>query len=361
MKQKILIISGSMVHRTPHVKMYMNIFDRLGVEYDVVVWNRKGDSTDGIYSNYILYNHKTDDQYPFWRKIIDNWRFSKFVLKKVDPNKYSAAIVIDIAAAVFFSGFLIKYFKKRFLFDIRDYSPFCRFSITQKLIKLLINSSYRTIISSAGFKSWLPKDINYVISHNIDYDTFCKLEKSDFKLLHKDKIKILMIGNLRDPEANKKVIDAFANKDNYSLDIVGDGAAGPILRKHQYDIKAMNVKFFGFYQKDHEIGFYQDADFVTCCMDDNILSNYLMSNRIYLAVLTHKPIICFAGSYQSKVIEDYGIGIAIERNADMFTSTNHYLSQFDRDLYEANRIKFLHIVKVEYSVFLNTLKLFCQL
>ena len=56
MKQKILIISGSMVHRTPHVKMYMNIFDRLGVEYDVVVWNRKGDSTDGIYSNYILYS-----------------------------------------------------------------------------------------------------------------------------------------------------------------------------------------------------------------------------------------------------------------------------------------------------------------
>ena len=267
MKQKILIISGSMVHRTPHVKMYMNIFDRLGVEYDVVVWNRKGDSTDGIYSNYILYNHKTDDQYPVLEKdklIIGD--FPNSFSRKLIQISIRLLLLLILPQRFFFSGFLIKYFKKRFLFDIRDYSPFCRFSITQKLIKLLINSSYRTIISSAGFKSWLPKDINYVISHNIDYDTFCKLEKSDFKLLHKDKIKILMIGNLRDPEANKKVIDAFANKDNYSLDIVGDGAAGPILRKHQYDIKALNVKFFGFYQKDHEIGFYQDADFVTCCI-----------------------------------------------------------------------------------------------
>lgn len=350
-----------MVHRTPHVKMYMNIFDRYGVEYDVVVWNRKDDPIDGIPSNYILYNHKTDDQYPTFRKIIDNLRFAKFVRKKVNPNKYSVAIVIDIAAAVFFSSFLIKNFKKRFLFDIRDYSPFCRFSITRKLIKLLINSSFKTIISSAGFKSWLPMNIDYVISHNIDYDIFCKLENSEFVPFHKDKVKILMIGNLRDPEANKKVVDAFANKDNYTLNIVGDGAAGPILRKHQSDIKALNVTFFGFYQKDQEISFYLDADIVTCCMEDNMLSNYLMSNRIYLAALTHKPIICFAGSYQSKVIEDYGIGISIDRSADMFTYTNHYLSHFDRDLYEANRLKFLYMVKVEYGVFLNTLKHFCQL
>jgi len=362
MRKKILIISASMVHRTPHVQMYMNMLEKMGVLYDVVVWNRKGDVVADLPKNCILYNKPTDDLYPFWKKIIENWRFSRSIKNKLDIYEYSAAIVVDIATAVFFSLLLFNHFAKRYIFDIRDYSPFCKYAITRKLISKLITCSFQTVISSAGFKSWLPpKRDDFVISHNIDYDTLVSLDQSSFSPLSDKIIKILTIGNLRDPDAHKEVIRAFGSNVFFQLCFVGDGLAAPILMDFCSQHQVSNAKFIGHYEKKDEIGFYKNADIVNCCMEDNMLSNYLMSNRIYLAALTHKPIICFRGSYQSKIIEDYGIGLAINRNEDMLACTKQYLLTFDRDKYEKNRVMFLDLVKEEYKNFFNTLTKLSQI
>lgn len=355
MEKRILIITGSMVQRTPHVQMYMNLLDKIGVLYDVVVWNRKSDSVEDLPRHFIVYNKPTDDLYPFWKKIIENWRFSRFIKNHLDLKKYSAAIVVDIAAAVFFSRTLLCNFSNRYIFDIRDYSPLCGFAITRKLIRKLITSSFKTVISSAGFKFWLPKREGYVISHNIDYDTLTSLYNSSFTNISESQIVILTIGNLRDPDAHKEVINAFGSIANFQLYFVGDGLAAPILEDYCHQHNVDNVIFLGHYEKKDEISFYKKADIVNCCMEDNTMSNFLMSNRIYLAALTHKPIICFRGSYQSKIIEEYGIGLGINRNDDMRACTKQYLLALNRDTYEQNRTRFLSMVKNEYELFIGIL------
>lgn len=357
MSNKTLIITASMVHRTPHVEMYINIFNKFGVEYDVVVWNRKGDIVEELPSNYILYNNPTYDLYPSWRKVVDNWKFSKYIKKKIQKEQYSSVVVIDIITAVFFYSFLIKDFKHKYIFDIRDYSPICNIKIGQWIVKKLIDNSFRTVISSRGFKKWLPDRDDYIISHNIDYSTLLRLTDYESSQYEKNNDSIILtIGNLRDPEAHKILINAFKNKNGITLRFVGDGLAAPILEDYCKRNNVVNVSFEGYYKKSDEIKFYCESDFISCCMENNILSNYLMSNRIYLAALTHKPIICFTGSYQSQIIDKYGLGMMIDRDSDIQYALNKYKKDFDRESYERNRMKFIQVVLSDYNNFFDTIK-----
>lgn len=352
---KILVIDGAMVSRSPHVKMYLNALDNLGIEYDVIGWNRKGDDLSDVPNNYYIYDNPTDDHYPVWRKIWEIYGFYKYFQKNLGGDEYKAVIIFEIANTILFTHFLERKYKNRYIFDIRDYSPVCKFWLARVILSKLINNSYRTVISSAGFKTWLPKCYDYLISHNIDIKYFNNLKNSPFVDFHAP-LRILTIGNLRDPEINCELTRSFGNDMNFDMRFVGYGYAGQIIQKFCSNNNIANVSFHGRYKKSEEISFYEDADIINCCMGNNMLSNYLMSNRIYLAALLRKPIICIKGSYQSNIVQQYNLGCIVNNINNMKNELQEYLDRFDRIKYLNGVSLFLQMVEIDQKKYLNQIE-----
>lgn len=340
MNEKVLVIDGAMVSRSPHVKVCLDILQRGGVDYDVIGWNRRNDELSDIPTNFFIYNHPTNDHYPPYKKIFEIYNFYKFAVDVIRKGNYQRIIIFEIANSLFFYWFLKKHYSKKYILDIRDYSPFCKYWLGNHYLNKLIRNSYRTVISSEGFKSWLPKGYDYVISHNVNTELFKVYEGACIEVFHKP-IRLLTIGNIRDPYTNCEFLKAFRNDSNFRLYFVGDGLAQPTIQKCSEDNKINNVEFYGHYLKHEEPGFYKDADLINCCMDDSMVGRYLMSNRIYLSVLMRKPIICLSGSYQSSVVKQYNLGVVVTQISNLKNEVNDYIKSIDINQYEQGCSNFL--------------------
>ena len=351
MSSKVLIIVGGMVNRLPHVELYLKQYDNYSIKYDIIEWNRHNDSVTEENNRYI-YNRKISDLSPFYVKLVEIFKFSLFVKKIIKRNRYNRIITFTIADSLFLIPFLIKKFTKKYIFDIRDYSPLCKLPFFNFILRRFINKSYATCISSNGFKHWLPKGCNYIISHNIDLslcssDNKCLFESS------KSVLDLLTIGRLRDFESNKIIIDQLSNCNNVKMRFVGDGNAKPLLENYCKKNDCKNVYFYGFYKKEDESSFYNECDFLNICLTDNILSNYLMSNRFYLSVIHRKPMIVNEGSYQAEVCQRYGLGLVVNYKDNIMEKLQSYRNRFDSDLYEKRCNQFIYDVKKEQIIFEN--------
>ena len=58
------------------------------------------------------------------------------------------------------------------LIDIRDYNKIINFNI-----KKVIDNSYFTVISSPGYKEWLPNSGKYIINHNTQISSINTLKE----------------------------------------------------------------------------------------------------------------------------------------------------------------------------------------
>ena len=143
---------------------------------------------------------------------------------------------------------------------------------------------------------------------------------------------------------------------NFDMRFVGYGYAGQIIQKFCSNNNIANVSFHGRYKKSEEISFYEDADIINCCMGNNMLSNYLMSNRIYLAALLRKPIICIKGSYQSNIVQQYNLGCIVNNINNMKNELQEYLDRFDRIKYLNGVSLFLQMVEIDQKKYLNQIE-----
>ena len=114
-----------------------------------------------------------------------------------------------------------------------------------------------------------------------------------------------------------------------------------------------NVYFYGFYKKKDESSFYNECDFLNICLTDNILSNYLMSNRFYLSVIHRKPMIVNDGTYQAEVCQKYGLGLIFNYKENLPEKIRDYVLNFDVDVYEKGCNQFINDVKKEQDIFEN--------
>lgn len=346
------MIDGAMVSRSPHVKTCLSILDSACVEYDVISWNRRGDDISSLPGNYHIYNHKTNDYYPSYRKFFEIIRFCIYSIDIIKRGDYRSIIIFEIANSLFFYHFLKKYFKNKYILDIRDYSPVCKIRLANYYLKKLICNSHRTVISSEGFKAWLPKWNKYVISHNISPKLLNKYKDSIY-ISPKSPIRLLTIGNLRDPNTNCDFLRRFENDTNYMLYFVGDGYAQPIIQQCCKERGINNVVFYGHYHKEDETEFYINSEFINCCMDDNDVNRCLMSNRIYLSVLLKKPIICLRGSFQSAIVEQYCLGVVVDDINDVKIVLEQYMANFNKEEYLCGCERFLINVAKDQETYIN--------
>lgn len=345
----ILIIIGCNPSKAPYLQYYLKILQDSQCSYDIVYWNR--DNIDeSISDNYYTFNYPYSNTCGKLKKIWAHWKFRRFVVNHLKTHHYDKAIVFTIQSVILFSDILCNQFKHTFVFDIRDYSRLYSIGICKLIIDRCLKLSFANCISSPGFKRWLPKDCPYVLSHNI-HQSLISDGIGDFTTNINAKIKLLTIGQIRDVEENYALIKSLGNSDKFSLTFIGIGDGINELERRVKEEGYNNVLFKGRYEKKDENRIVAEYDMINAYMPDNMLSNTLMSNRIYLSLILGKPIIVTENSTQADYVKRYNLGVCINNPDNAQDVIISYWDNFDRAKFNQGRIDFLNEVRHDVSVF----------
>ena len=274
----------------------------------------------------------------------------------LNKNNYDNVIIFTLPLLFFFSRYLVKHFKGKYIIDIRDYSSVYSIGLCKRCIDKALKSSFANCVSSEGFTTWLPIDNEYILSHNVGKDllNFVRYDSVEFKY----PIRILTIGLIRDADSNGEIMMNLANNPSYELAFVGDGIAMPLLKKQAKENNVANVSFHGRYKKEDEPFIVKEYAFINNYMPNNVLSNSLLSNRFYLSVLYGMPMIVREGSVQASLVCQYKLGIVVSPNDDIKTKIQEYCDSFDPDFFNNGRKLFLKKVQLDIAKFENILSKF---
>lgn len=354
--KKVLLIGDSPLSDSPYIMSYMEVLEQNNIPYDLLFWNRHLDSTELLPGNYIPYNRFTDNKYPFWKKVIKINGFARFVKKHLATNEYCYVVVFTIANAVFMSSVLRKRYKRRYVFDIRDHSPLCKIGIIQRIIDRLVENSSFSVVSSAGFLHWLPKGdkYRYIVAHNTTMgmiDKYIERNNAITPNITKDVLSILTIGQIRDYNANVKLMEALKKEKLIRMVYAGYGLASDDLIKYAKEHHVDNVNFTGRYKKSEEESIVMEHHMINGFMNRDINSDSLMSNRFYLSVLMRKPLIVRKGSYQAELVERYGLGVVLDEVDNFVDRIIKWWQDFDGIKYEQGCRDFLESVRLDTQKF----------
>ena len=349
---RIALIICSNLCVSPYVQYYVEILERLGVQYDIISWNRLGVDEIGVQA----FNLRSNENKGIFGKFKDYIHYQKFVKSKLTEGCYDKVVIFTIQMTLMLFLFLKTHYQKKYVFDIRDYSFTLKYFGAR--FSAAINNSAFVVISSNGFKQWLPKEGEYVIRHNTCISRPIKmLAETQRQIKHK----ILTIGSLRDCKVNRYLIEQLRNSPVFELEYVGSGPAEPLLKEFVTSSEIENVKFFGRYLKEDEPKYLRGASLISILTNEDINSVTLMSNRFYLSLVYGIPMMVYSGTEQANWVKRYNLGIIIDKNSDLKQQLVQYLQTFSSEKFDAGRKACLQVVWQDNNEFEEKFKQFlCQ-
>ena len=354
MKAAIIILGNSWV--CPYVNTYKRAFDKLGYAYDVILWDRDGSDVSAPI-RYVSGKANLDN--PFL-KAYHYLRYSDFIKKTVLENGYDKLVVSGPHLAILLSPFLRMKYKGRYIIDYRDISIEQKFLFSGLYIKALANS-FCNVISSPGFKKYLPSGFEYLISHNFDFDLAVSALDGDFPLFCNSlPLNILTIGSIRNYSSNVKLIECLGNNAGYRLEFVGRGEASDALKAYALSHSVTNVAFSGFYKKEDEASIVEKCDFINIFFPDDVEHSTIMSNRFYLALIHKKPVVVTAGSTQAALVKEYGLGVVIDDCVNLDAEIRDFLTSFDYVAFCEKCNELLALFVEEHRVLEHSIAAFVQ-
>ncbi|UQD56125.1 hypothetical protein [Flavobacterium sp. K5-23] len=349
-----IVLSGN-IESQPYVSYYTDVFDNIDIDYEYICWDREK-VNPSVYNNHnvISIDVKGSVRNNNFRKLYDYWLFSKNVKNHLDKNHYDFLLIHTIVNGVFLKNYLIKYYKNKYIFDIRDYSPIYPF--VKNTVEKIITQSLFTSVSSEGFLKWLPNKSKVVISHNVSkYSLDVSLLNNNGLLNNNDSITILTIGKIRDFYSNKRVINDLGNKQGIKMIFSGSGIESEKLETFSLN-NYNNILFTGPYEKKDESTFVKSSNMLNIVLPKNILSTSLISNRFYLALTHRKLMIVNEESFQATFIKKYNLGIIVKSEDDIYVKMMEYIKDFDYNSFDKGCDDLIGIIKKDIVIFENTIK-----
>lgn len=344
---KVALICPSNMLYMPYVSNYVKVLEKNNVNYTIINWDRFGIEEK---SGYTFRDNKIGHQ----RNYYDYYKYKKYLLTLLRKENFDKIIIFTLQLGHFLKRFLLKNYKNRYIFDIRDYNKIIRFSNFETIIRY----SYSTVISSPGFISWLPKSDRYYINHNTNADSLDVLIPVK-EVFTGEKIKISTIGVIRHWKVNVDFVNSLKNNHKYVLIYHGEGTINKKLEEFIAKNQIKNVWIYGRYKKEEEGLIYKNTDMVsTLFCNDHINCKTLLSNRLYNSVIYGKPLIALSGNFVSEIIRKYNLGLVIDSFDKIEKNLNEYVRRFDEHEYNLGRISFFKSVLSENNDFTKRIEEF---
>jgi len=345
---KIAVICPSNIIYMPYLTNYKKVLKEKKIDYTIINWDRFHIENDHKKITY------RDKKVGHGRNYFDYLKYKNFIIKELEQVQYDKIIVFTLQLSHFLKRYLLDNYKGKYIIDIRDYNKIFKFSSFKKLI----NNSVFTVISSYGYKEWLPISDKYIINHNTSINTIEKLRPLDIKF-RKDKINIYNIGVIRHWSINTILIEKFKNSNKFNLGFYGEGTINERIENYISSNKIKNVYVEGRYEKQEEERIYNQADLINMLLSNKRLnSRTCLSNRLYNSSLYGKPMIVFKGSYLGEIIQKYNLGLVLDSFEDIEGKIINYIENFNKMEYDKGRVNFWNRVLIENNQFIEMLSSF---
>ena len=352
---RIGLLIPANLYFAPYVKIYTTILDELQVNYDLIYFDKKGLNEPAAH-RFSLPMDATASQ---WKRLVSYLRYSCFLQKTIKRESYDKLLVFGPQIGIFLYGFLKKHYRHRFILDYRDLSIEQRF---KKRYESLLKISSFNVISSPGFKRCLPKNFDYILSHNFDIHILTqalldKPQKAVELLRPHQPISVLTIGGIRDYEQNAAVMMSRANNPSFRVAFVGRGEENADVKLRELAEKnhVTNVHFQGYYEKTDEPRIINESTFLNIFYPRKLSHDTALSNRFYNSLIFRKPMITTADTIQGDYAAKYGVGIAIKDTENLSGELEKYVYLFKPDEYERNRKLLLNSFMDDYNTFKNAI------
>lgn len=344
---RIALIVSNNVWCCPYVNIYSKLLDDWDVPYDIISWDREGRKEECV-----QYKNVEKSRNPIsilWSFV----KFSAFVKKYIRDKKYSRVIVFDSQLGIFLASFLKKYYKDNYVFDYRDLSIEQNAFFKRPFLKLISNS-YLNVISSPGFKKYLPP-AEFALCHNIDIKKAQNSLLSKAVSINRKDIKVLTIGAIR-KDSNIEVIDALGDKEGYSLSFVGKGPFSSNLESYVNNKGYKNVNFKGFYIKEEEEAIIRESTMINIVYP--LIPSHIsaLSNRFYNSLIYRRPMLVTKGTIQGEYAEEYKVGLSVNDYSNLPSDICNYLKTLDYNDYDNNCKKLLSKIINDNELFEQKLK-----
>lgn len=328
---KIALICPSNKMYMPYLDNYESIIKLEQANYEILLWDRfhiEDVENKNVYRD-LKIGHR--------RNYYDYLKYKRFILEKLNKNKYDKVVVFGLQLSHFLYRYLIRNYSDNFIVDIRDYNKIAKFTNLNRLIE----ESTFTVISSDGYRKWLPSSNKLIVNHNTKFNNIDDLKRTEIIESPKN-LSISYIGSLRDYNINVLFINALQNHNNFILNYHGYGEINNRINNHLEKNNIGNVFLTGKYDRENEIGLYLKSDIINVLIpNDDINSKTLMPNRLYNAAIIGKPVIVYEGSFVAEQVEKYSLGIVIKSFNNLDDQIEEYLSKFDNSKYNTGREEFL--------------------
>lgn len=301
MNKRICFVSLNNIYLTPYINKYIDLIDET---YDVIYWNRHRMKEDIKAKHYYSFNLQIEDTASKATKLLGYMKFRKFA-SDVLKNNYDHVILLQTSVGVLLMSTLLSKYKQKYILDIRDYT-FEKNIIFYKIVKQLVEHSSLNVISSKGYKEFLPPH-NYTNVHNDVKIENRIIEEFSIKSRINDVIKISYIGLIRFHEQNKKVILKFKNDPRFRIRFIGKNAK--LLENFCIENNVNNVELIDQFPPEMTLHYYKGTDIINNLYGNNSpLLEYALSNKLYYASKLRIPILVCKNTYMEQISMQYGFG-----------------------------------------------------
>lgn len=306
--KKICFISYTNLYLVPYLKNYTDIMEEDG---DAIVWNRHNLKEENDRCNVISYDFPVDDNSAGkMQKLRGYIAYTRFVKKQLKKKDYDVVICLQSISAIFSAPFFLTKYRRKYVIDVRDYSIEGNWFL-RGVEGILMNFSIMNVISSEGYKAFLPKKKKYQLVHN--YSTIEPEIVASFSIrsMGKQPIRLSYIGLIRFQEQNKRIIDLFANDDRFAISFIGKNALE--LKEYMEEHRIKNVRLIDQFPPEKTLDYYKETDAILNVYGNNTpLLDYALSNKLYFAAALKMPILVSKDTFMEKKSIEGGFGFVLD-------------------------------------------------
>ena len=344
MASKICIIGTSNIKHISLISLYTKYFDQHGMAYDIIYLDRYGIEEKTTAAN--VYRYTESNAQGKIGKLKMFMHFRRYTKKILRENKYEYVITWQTTGAYLFADMLLRWFKNRYVVNVRDYVVENNWFFHSFLKRLVKNVLFVTI-SSDGFRSFLPKG-EYIKVNSVNEDL---LENLKGRPQNSGKpIKIGFVGNCRYFRESYKLIDALANDERFELWYCGTNS--DVLKEYADSKGIWNVKTMPTFDPKATVDIMAGFDFVNSAFGNDAMDNStLMPIRLYTALAIHRPMLVSSNTQLAKEVTKGKIGYVIEDFATLAESLYTYHQSLDFEVLSETCDAYLQTARKENEVF----------
>ena len=319
------------------VNKYHNYYERAGIDYTIVGWDRKGEGWKK--EHYDFYQYRAGEAVGGMAALKNHFKWMVFVYRYLKHHKDVTTIhACDLNTA--FPAALFKVFVKRkvtLLFDACDW--FSANFANNKFLHLLFDRMERftykwaddLIICEPERKAQIQFKLRKepLVMRNIPEVEIEQITEVQEKYkFDNDMPTIAYMGGFADGRFLLELLD-LTETEHFNLLIAGYGDKSIVERCEELNSRD-NVRYFGRVNMVDGLNMENAADIVYamyCKVNPNNV--YAAPNKYYEALLLGKPLITTKGTLPGDKVTRYGTGWAVEEDIEELRSLINHLEEND--------------------------------